>query len=154
MGRRVILFGVVICEIIRAFSPVDEEVTLAHAVSYPIKTHVHGFGAALLHGVVGDASGACVVGLDGCCCLRVAHVAECGAEHRGLFSVEEVLGCDFGFCGGGEDVGDDGGVDVDGAIEGWLWVSWTRGNVGRMIEFGAEEEEAAGSRTGFLFAEV
>jgi hypothetical protein len=38
---------------------------LAHAVAYPVKAHVNGFGAALLHGVIGNARGSAVIGLNG-----------------------------------------------------------------------------------------
>ena len=83
------MFRKVVGEIVRAFSTVDEKLALANSVTNPIKTHIHCFGASLFYGVVCDAGGAGVVGLDGGCCLRVSHVAERVAEHGDLLSVKE-----------------------------------------------------------------
>jgi len=80
---------VVVGEVVVAFAPVDKEVALADAVSNPIEPHVHGFRAALFDGVVTDAGGTCVVGLDGSGWLRMTHVGQNGAEHGGLFAVVE-----------------------------------------------------------------
>ena len=43
---------------------VDEELNLACAVAYPIKSHVDRFQSFLLDGVVGEAVGGRVVDLD------------------------------------------------------------------------------------------
>jgi len=43
--------------------PKNVELALSHLVAYPIKMHVDGFGALLLNGVVGNATGHAVVGL-------------------------------------------------------------------------------------------
>ena len=76
-GRMVLrkIIGIVL----NAASPINKEVTLLDPVSYPIKTHVNGLGAPLLHGGVDDASCTRVVGLDRRGRLRVAHVGQDGA---------------------------------------------------------------------------
>ena len=116
-----------LCEIIReivgAFAPVDKKLALAYAVTYPIKTHVHGFGSSLFDGFVGDTGGTGVVGLDRCRCLWMSHVSQRVAQHGGFLPVVE-KGCEFGFGGGGKDSGDNGGVDVDGAIGGGRCGVW------------------------------
>ena len=122
------------------------------AVFDPVETHVDGFGAALFDGVIGDASGASVVGLDWSGRLRVAHFEQCGAEHGGVFGIVEEC-AKFGFGGGGHDGVDDGAVDVDGAVDGWRdgVGIWSGGCVGGE---GAEEEIAAGTGAGLGFGEV
>ena len=146
------MFGEVICEIFGAFSPVDEKMPLFDAITDPIKTHVHCLGASLFDGVVANAGGACVVGLDGSGRLWMAHFFKGCAEHGCFFAVEEE-GCEFSFGGGGKDGGHDARVDVDGAIARW------RRRVGgwcfeRVIEWFAEEEIAAGARSCLLFGQV
>ena len=74
VGRRVV-FGEIIATIGFALTPVDAVVAKAGAVADPVVPHVDGFAAALADGVVGDASGTCVVGLDGGGGLGVAHIA-------------------------------------------------------------------------------
>lgn len=83
------MFGVVVGKVFVALAPVDKEVALTDAVSYPIETHVHGLGAALFDGVVADAGGAGVVGLDGSGWLWVMHVFEDGSEHGCLLGIVE-----------------------------------------------------------------
>jgi hypothetical protein len=48
-----------------AFSLINQKLALANAVSNPIKTHVHGFGAFLFDAVVGDTGSRAVVSLYG-----------------------------------------------------------------------------------------
>ena len=112
------MFGEVISEVVGAFAPVDEKLSLGDTVADPIKTHIHCFGSTLFDGVVADAGGAGVVRLDGSSGLRVAHVGEGGAEHGGFLTVLEER-TEFSFGGGGEDGGHDGGVDVDGTVGRW-----------------------------------
>ena len=57
------MFREVISLVENAFFPIDEELFLADAVAGPIKSHVDGFGAFLLNGVIGDAGGCAVVRL-------------------------------------------------------------------------------------------
>ena len=84
-----VVFRVVVCKILGALAPMDEEMALADAVSDPIEAHVHGFGSSLFDGVVADAGGAGVVGLDGSGWLWVMHVFEDGSEHGCLLGIVE-----------------------------------------------------------------
>ena len=56
--------------------PVWPEVFLVNATVQPVKSHVHGFSALGLDGVVYNAKGGRVVDLDGSGWLRVAHFNE------------------------------------------------------------------------------
>ena len=73
------VFGVVIGEIDVTWCPEDVEVALTDTVTNPIKTHVHGSAAFLFDGVIGNAIGACIVGLNGSGWLWVSHGDEDGA---------------------------------------------------------------------------
>jgi len=48
------MLGEVVSEVVAAFAPMDDILVLGDAVFDPVKTHVHGFGAALLDGVIDD----------------------------------------------------------------------------------------------------
>ena len=58
------VLGVIVAQVSDSGLPVDEELTLACAVAYPIKAHVNRFRSFLLDGVVGKAVGGGVVDLD------------------------------------------------------------------------------------------
>ena len=58
------VLGVIVVQVIDSGLPVDEELTLACLVSYPIKAHVFRFRSFLLDGVAGEAVGGGVVDLD------------------------------------------------------------------------------------------
>ena len=58
------MLGVVVAKVSDAWLPVDEELTLACAIVYPIKAHVDRFRSFLFDGVVGEAVGGRVVDLD------------------------------------------------------------------------------------------
>ena len=66
------VLGVIVTQISDAGLSVDEELTLACAVTYPIKAHVDRFWSFLLDGVVGEAVSGRVVDLDWSGRLRVA----------------------------------------------------------------------------------
>ena len=83
------MFGDVIGFVQNAFFPVDVELSLSHAVANPIKAHVDSFGAFLFDGIVCDAGGGAVVGLDGCGGLRMIHFFESGADGAGFFEIVE-----------------------------------------------------------------
>ena len=70
------MLGEVICQVVGTFVPEDDELDLFNAVLYPIKSHVGGFGTALLDRFIGDASGCLVVGDDHCQWLLVGHFFE------------------------------------------------------------------------------
>ena len=56
--------GKEVCIVVGARLPTDNEVCLADAVTNPVVAYVYGLGAFLLHGVVRDADGARVVGVQ------------------------------------------------------------------------------------------
>ena len=68
------MFCEIIGKIISASPPMNGELALAYAVFDPVKTHIHGFGAALFHGIIDDARHTCVICLDWCGTLRVTQV--------------------------------------------------------------------------------
>ena len=49
------MLGEVVSEVVASFTPMDDILALGDAVLDPVKAHVHGFGAALLDGVINDA---------------------------------------------------------------------------------------------------
>ena len=66
------------CEIVSkvgfASAPVDVELVLVDSVLDPVESHVHGFGSALLDGVVGYAVCDGVIGAHGGWWLGMPHV--------------------------------------------------------------------------------
>ena len=52
MVRQRMVLGEVVSEVVAAFAPMDDVLVLGDAVFDPIKPHVHGFGLALLDGVI------------------------------------------------------------------------------------------------------
>ena len=57
------MLGGVVAKVSDARLSVDEELTLACAIAYPIKSHVNRFRSFLFGGVVGEAVGGRVVDL-------------------------------------------------------------------------------------------
>ena len=55
------MLGVIVALVCDAGLSVDEELTLACAVTYPMKVHVDRFRSFLLYGVVGESVGGGVV---------------------------------------------------------------------------------------------
>ena len=49
MVRQGMMLGEVVSKVVAAFAPMDDVLVLGDAVFDPIKTHVHGFGSALLN---------------------------------------------------------------------------------------------------------
>lgn len=101
---------VVFCEIIGkifgSFFPVYLKFFLPDSVADPMEAHVHGFGSLLFACVVEDAMGCCVVRLDRCGRLRVAHFCQRGAKNCGVLGVVE-QGSNFCFGGGCENLSHD-----------------------------------------------
>ena len=58
------ILGVVVAQVSDTWLPVDEELTLACAIAYPINAHVNRLRSFLFDGVVGKAVGGRVVDLD------------------------------------------------------------------------------------------
>ena len=75
---------------------VDEELTLACAVAYPIKAHVDCFWSFLFDGAVGKSVGGGVVDLDWCGRLWVPQFSESSAYQYSFLAVD-VGGADFCF---------------------------------------------------------
>jgi hypothetical protein len=112
------MLGKVVGEIVFTSTPINNELTLLDSVADPVKAHVYGFGSTLFDCFVGDASGACIVGLDGCCSLQMAHFFKCNAEGETVAIVLE-YGAEFCFGGGCHDVPHDGANGVVGAVVWW-----------------------------------
>ena len=70
------VLGVIVSQVSDAGLPVDEELTLACAVAYPIKAHINRFRSFLFGGVVGKAVGGGVFYLDWCGRLWVPQFVE------------------------------------------------------------------------------
>ena len=58
------ILSVIVAQVSDAVLPVDEELTLACAVVYPIKAHVNRFRSFLFDGFIGKAVGGRVVYLE------------------------------------------------------------------------------------------
>lgn len=93
------VLGEVVGVIVFTFLPMHIELPLFDAVTRPIITHVNGLGAFLLDGVIDDAFGTRVVGLDWCGRLRVAKVLQGGAEYTSFLCIVEDC-TNFCFSGG------------------------------------------------------
>ena len=96
------MLGEVICQVVGAAAPMDEELSLVDAVSDPVKSHVNGLGAALLYGFVGNAGGTCIVCLDWGCLLRMTHAFESGTKHCAVFGIVKES-TELGFSGRRQD---------------------------------------------------
>jgi hypothetical protein len=83
--------GVVFCKIIRPVSrsafPVDDKLSLADAIPYPVKTHVHSFGVFLLDTIVCDPGGSGIIGDNGPRGLLVAQFLESNSLGDGFLAV-------------------------------------------------------------------
>ena len=99
--RRGMMLGEVVGEVVAAFAPMDDVLVLDDAVFDPIKTHVHGFGAALLDCVIDDAQCARIVSLYWRGSLRVSKFEQCDTERRCIFCVMKKR-AGFGFSGRGQ----------------------------------------------------
>jgi hypothetical protein len=112
------VIGKVVGEIVFTGTPMNYKLALLDSVADPVKSHVNGFGATLFDCLIGDASGACIVGLDGCGSLRMSHFLKCNTERDTVASVLED-GAEFCFGGVCHDVSHDGADGVDGAVIWW-----------------------------------
>jgi hypothetical protein len=112
------VFGKVFGEIFFTSTPMNYELPLLDSVADPVKAHVYGFGATLFDFFIGDASGACIVGLDGCFGLRMSHFFEYNAERDTVASVLEYR-AEFCFGGGCHYVPHDGSSCVECAVVWW-----------------------------------
>jgi hypothetical protein len=117
MGWGMVL-GKVVGEIVFTGMPVNYELALLDSVVDPVKAHVYGFGATLFDRLIGDASGACIVGLDGCGSLWMSHLFKSDAERDTVASILEdgAEPCFYGRC---HVIAHDGADGVDGDV---LWL--------------------------------
>ena len=70
---------------------------MPNLVTDPVETHVHGLGVLLGDGIVRDAGGTYVVGLNLCGCLEKTHVFACAAYDVELAAHQEQCAVlDFG----------------------------------------------------------
>ena len=121
MVRNAVMFCVVVSVVAVALVPIVFELALGFAILEPKIAHIHGLGAALFDGFVGDADGGAVVAADMGWRLRMAHLGE-GDSH--WYSVLAVVkhGAGFGFGCGGDDDFEDGAVGMDGAVSWWRFI--------------------------------
>jgi hypothetical protein len=93
------VLGEIVCQVVGAASPVDDELALMGAIFDPIGSHVHGLGASLFDCILGNSCGAGIVWcLNGSSMLWVPHVFKGGSEHGAVFAVVEEASK---FCFGG-----------------------------------------------------
>jgi len=99
--RQGMMLGKVVGKVVAAFAPTDNVLVLGDVVLDPVKTHVHGFGAALLDCVIDDARCASIVSLYWRGSLRVSTFEQCDTERRCIFCVMKKC-AGFGFSGRGQ----------------------------------------------------
>ena len=92
------MLGMVFDQVSDARLPVDEELTLACAIAYPIKAHVDRFQSFLFDCVVEEAAGGRVVYLDLSGRMWVPYFKEQGAYWDGFLAID-VGGANLGFGG-------------------------------------------------------
>ena len=71
------VLGPVVSSVGGTGTPEKMESVLGLATSYPVESHVHGFGASWLYVVVHDSKDCGIVGLHGSLGLFVAHFCKC-----------------------------------------------------------------------------
>ena len=81
------MFGEVISQIVRTMAPMNDEIALGDEIMHPVKTHIHGFGATLLDGIIGNASSTSVVSLNESWRLGVTHLEKSLAQNGGFLAV-------------------------------------------------------------------
>ena len=101
------MLGEIICMIAFSSFPVDAALALAHAIDYPVESHVHGFCSFWLDGFLGDSVSCYIIGAHGGWSrLGVTHFCQRGDDRLPSLAVDEEAAC-FCFCGGGHDVAHD-----------------------------------------------
>ena len=81
------MLGEVVGLVEMAWFPVDKELALADAVAELVELHVNGFGSFLFDGVINDAGGGVVVGLERGRRLGVAQFFQSDTDGTGVFGV-------------------------------------------------------------------
>jgi hypothetical protein len=96
------MFAEIVSTIGRAGFPKYVELFLADAIADPIKAHVDGLGVFLLDGILGQASGGGVVGLEWRGWLFVSEFLERHAKRAGVLGVDKES-THFGLGSAGQD---------------------------------------------------
>jgi len=109
------MFGEVVSFVVGTCSPLNFELLLALTVLEPVVSHVNGFGAALLDGLVGNTNSCGIVTSHWCWRLGVPHFFECDANWNCINIVVETTRR-LSFSYGGYDRFDDAGVVFDGTF--------------------------------------
>ena len=86
------------------------------AILEPVESHVYGFCFLLFDGIIGDAIGSAVVGVNRCGRLRIAEFNEGETKRDGESSIEKEGG-NFSLGSRCHDVLDDLGDDCNGAAD-------------------------------------
>lgn len=73
------MFGVVVGKVGGTLAPVHMKLTLANSITEPIVSHVHGFRASLLDGIIGNSACCAVVGYNRGGWLGMPKFSECDA---------------------------------------------------------------------------
>ena len=82
-------FGKEIGSVLRASFPLDREMTLAYAVTDPVKAHINAFGSLYLQRVVGEPNSAFVIAYDQCGWLLVTERSLDSPSPFGVLRVDE-----------------------------------------------------------------
>ena len=115
------MFGAVVCPVGGSSSPVESKLALDHTATKPMVSHVHCFKLLWNDGIVGEAGGGGVVGLNRSSWLGPIHFHECVSKWNECFGCDEEatkfrLGCR------GHNEFNDLGDCKDGAIHAGNWV--------------------------------
>jgi hypothetical protein len=89
MVRGRMMLGEVIGQVIATAAPVYQELALLDTVFDPIEAHIHGLGAFVLDGVIGNAGSTGIVGLDRRWWLLMAKCFQGVAVNRSIFGIVE-----------------------------------------------------------------
>lgn len=136
------MFGGIIAQIQCTWGPINMELALADAVFDPEESHVHGFGALLFDGVVGNAVGCGIVGGERSGTLFVAKFFKGDSFRDSLLAIEKES-CKFSFRSTCKDVLENFARDSDGAVP------WRLGDVLEVRWCGAQVVISGGSGAGF-----
>ncbi len=94
----------------------NEKLTLSNAISYPMETHVDGFGAFLLDGVRGDGDSTGIVAHEDGRRLRMPEVSKDSPKAGGVLCSGKEGGI-LSFTSAAHDAGDDGGEVMNCAVD-------------------------------------
>ena len=84
-----VMLGIIIGFVCLTGLPINHEFSLADLVSDPEEAHVHGFGALLFDGIVGNASGCGIVSYNWSGILGMAKFFESDAFGDGVLAIDK-----------------------------------------------------------------